>query len=46
MIKENNLLLKVGLYLWGEYFRWWDSLDEGTKLYPTWENFEELFSTK
>jgi hypothetical protein len=33
-------------YLSGEYFKWWDSLDEGTKLSPTWENFEKIFSNK
>jgi hypothetical protein len=27
LIKENNLLLKVGFSLRGEAFRWWDSLD-------------------
>jgi hypothetical protein len=47
MIKENNLSpLKVVFYLRGEAFKWWDSLDEGTKNSPTWENFEELFSNK
>jgi hypothetical protein len=40
MIKENNLLFKVEFYLRGEAFRWWDILDECTKLSPTWENFE------
>ena len=47
IIKENNLSpLKVLLYLRGGYFMWWDSLDEGTRLSPTWEIFEELFSNK
>jgi hypothetical protein len=32
--------------LTGEAFRWWDVLDKVTKLYPTWEDFEKLFSNK
>jgi hypothetical protein len=46
MINKNNLVFKVGLFLRGDAFRWWDSLDEGTKLSPTWENFEDFFSIK
>jgi hypothetical protein len=38
MMKENNLRhFKEIFYLIGEYFKWWDSLEEGTKLSHRWE---------
>jgi len=47
MIKKTTLRpLTIGFYFKGEVFKWWDSLDEGTKLSPTWENFEDFFSIK
>ena len=30
----------------GEASKWWDSLDEDTKLHSTWEESETLFSNK
>jgi hypothetical protein len=29
-----------------ESFKWWYSLDEGTRISLSWENFEKLFSNK
>ena len=34
------------LKFYGETCKWWDSLNEGTRFSPTWENFEKIFSNK
>jgi hypothetical protein len=47
MIKKNYLKHFISvIFLTDESFRWWDILDKGTKISPTWEKFEKLFSNK
>jgi hypothetical protein len=47
MIKKTDLTpFTIFFFLTGENFEWWDSLDKGTKLSPTRENFEKIFSNK
>jgi hypothetical protein len=47
MINKYNLRpLMVGFYLSGESLKWWDNLDEDTRLSLSWEEFEKLFSDK
>jgi hypothetical protein len=47
IIKKTDLTpLIITIFLSGESLKWWDSLDEGTRISSTWENFEKIFSNK
>jgi hypothetical protein len=51
MIKEYGMMISmspsgVSFYFLGGASKWWKILDEDTRLYSTWEKFEEIFSNK